>query len=79
MSTKGDLVFITEVKNIFNHHQIQTGIGQMVLHKFGYRNRGKDNIVYQIAFPRKFADYRYFSHDFIDYLDKELSIKIIFA
>lgn len=79
LSTKDGVVFVTEVKNIVNHHQIQTGIGQMVLHKFGYRKRNKDNIIYQIVFPKKFAEYRYFSADFMNFLDKELGIKIIFV
>lgn len=78
LSTKDRFIFITEVKNIVNHHQIQTGIGQMILHKFGYRKRDKESIIYQIAFPKKFIDYRYFSSDFIDYLDKNMGIKIIF-
>lgn len=79
LSTKDEIIFVTEVKNIVNHHQIQTGIGQMVLHKFGYREKDKDNIVYQIVFPKKFAEHRYFSPDFMDYIDKKLGIKIIFV
>lgn len=78
LSTKDSLTYITEVKNIVNHHQIQTGIGQMILHKYGYREKDKGNIIYQIVFPKKFDKYRYFSSDFIDYLDKNLGIKIIF-
>jgi len=79
LSTKGDFIFVTEVKNIVNHHQIQTGIGQLVLHKFGYRKKNKGNVIYQIVFPMKFSKYRYFSSDFIDYLDKKLGIRIIFV
>jgi len=78
LSTKENLTFITEVKNIVNHHQIQTGIGQMILHKYGYRQKEKNDVIYQIAFPKKFSKYRYFSTDFIDYLDKTIGIKIIF-
>src|SRR3989304_3982956 len=79
LSTKDEFIFITEVKNIVNHHQIQTGIGQIILHKFGYRKRDEGNIIYQIVFPKRFANYRYFSVDFINYLDKEFDIKIIFV
>ena len=79
LSTKDGIVFITEVKNIVNHHQIQTGIGQIILHKFGYRKIDKGNVIYQIVFPKKFAGYRYFSSDFINYLDEELGIKIVFV
>ena len=78
LSTKDGLTYITEVKNIVNHHQIQTGIGQMILHKYGYRQKEKDDVIYQITFPKKFSKYRYFSTDFINYLDKTLGIKIIF-
>jgi len=79
LSTKDGLLFVTEIKNIVNHHQLQTAIGQIVLHKFVYGKRKKGNIIYQIVFPKKFAEYRYFSVDFLDYLDKELGIKVIFV
>jgi len=32
----------------------------------------KDNIIYQIVFPKTFAEYRYFSTDFMDFLEKSL-------
>jgi len=79
LSTKDGTTYITEVKNIVNHHQIQTGIGQMILHKYGYKEKDKGNIIYQIAFPKKFSRYRYFSDKFLDYLDKNPGIKIIFV
>ena len=79
LSEKDGTIYITEVKNVVNHHQIQTGIGQIILHKYGYRKKDKGNIIYQIVFPKKFSEYRYFSPDFMDYLDKELGIKIIFV
>ncbi|MEK7449082.1 MAG: hypothetical protein AAB019_06320 [Planctomycetota bacterium] len=78
LSTKNGFIYITEVKNIVNHHQLQTSIGQIILHKFGYREKDKGNIIYQIVFPKKFSEYTYFSSDFINYLDKGLCIKIIF-
>ena len=78
LSTKDGLIYITEVKNIVNHHQIQTGIGQIIMHKYGNRKKDNGNIIYQIIFPEKFSTYRYFSSDFIDYLDKNLGLKIIF-
>lgn len=79
LSTKDGFLFVTEVKNIVNHHQIQTAIGQLILHKFGYRKIYSDKIIYQIVFPMKYRNYRYFSQDFLDYLDKDLGIKIIFV
>lgn len=78
LSVKDGLTYITEVKNIVKHHQIQTGIGQMMLHKYCYREKEQSNIIYQLAFPEKFSQYRYFSSEFVDYLDKSLGIKIIF-
>lgn len=78
LSTKSGIVYVTEVKNIVNHHQLQTAIGQLILHKFGYRKNQK-KVIYQIAFPEKYRGYRYFSQDFSDYLDKELDIKTIFV
>jgi Holliday junction resolvase-like predicted endonuclease len=79
LSTKDGFIFVTEVKNIVNHHQIQTAIGQIILHKFAYRKIDTDKIIYQIVFPDKFREYRYFSQDFMDHLDKEFGIKIIFV
>jgi len=79
LSVKDDTIFITEVKNVVNHHQLQTGIGQMMLHKFAYRNIDKHKIIYQIVFPKTFAEYRYFSSDFMEYLHKELGVRIIFV
>lgn len=79
LSKKDGFLFVTEVKNIVNHHQLQTAIGQLILHKFGYRKTDSDKIVYQIVFPKKYQAYRYFSQDFLDYLAKELGIKIIFV
>lgn len=79
LSTKDGFLILTEVKNIVNHHQLQTAIGQLILHKFGYRKADCDKIVYQIVFPKKYREYRYFSRDFVDYLDKELGIKVIFV
>ena len=51
----------------------------MILRKFGYREKDKGNIIHQIVFPKEFANYRYFSSDFIKYLDKKLGVKIIFV
>lgn len=79
LSTKDSITYITEVKNVVNHHQIQTGIGQIILHKYGHKGEDKGNIVYQIVFPKEFSKYRYFSSIFLDYLDKKLGIKIIFV
>lgn len=78
LSTKDGLTYITEVKNIVNHHQIQTGIGQMILHRYGYQGKEQGNIIYQLVFPKKFVQYRYFSPEFVHYLNKSLGIKIIF-
>lgn len=79
LSTKDGFVYVTEVKNIVNHHQLQTAIGQIMLHKYGYRKIATEKIIYQIVFPEKYRDYRYFSQDFINHLDKELGIRIIFV
>lgn len=78
LSTREEFLFVTEIKNIVNHHQLQTAIGQIILHKYGYRKKDTSNVIYQIVFPKKFAEYRYFSQEFLDYLDKELEIKIVF-
>ncbi len=79
LSVKDGITYITEVKNIVNHHQIQTGIGQIILHQFGRRKNDEGSIVYQIVFPREFLNYRYFSEIFLEYIDKRLGIKIIFV
>lgn len=79
LSTKDGVFFVTEVKNIVNHHQLQTAIGQLLLHKFGYKKINYDKIIYQIVFPKQYSGYRYFSQDFLNYLEKELGIKIIFV
>ena len=77
-SVKEGIVYITEVKNVVNHHQIQTGIGQIILHKYGRKKEDRGDIVYQLAFPKRFANYRYFSVDFINYLKTHIGIRIIF-
>ncbi len=51
LSSKDGSLFVTEVKNIVNHHQLQTAIGQLILHKFGYRKK-TDKVIYQIVFPK---------------------------
>jgi len=78
LSTKDGFVYVTEVKNIVNHHQLQTTIGQLILHKFGYRKK-TDKVIYQIVFPEKYKSYRYFSRDFLNYLNVEIGIKVIFV
>lgn len=51
-SDEGGRQFVTEVKSCLGDHQLQTAIGQLVLHKIG---RGDDvsKTVYQIVFPKK--------------------------
>lgn len=75
-SSKDGLTYITEIKNVVNHHQLQTAIGQIILHNYALRN--KNDVVYQIVFPQKFQSWRYFSQEFLDYLKERLSISIIF-
>jgi|SRR3972149_1024807 len=77
LSKKDGFTYVTEVKNVVNHHQLQTAIGQLILHRFGYKEAG--NAIYQIVFPEKFANYRYFSQDFLGFLDKNLEIKVVFV
>jgi len=79
LSKKDRFIFVTEVKNIVNHHQLQTAIGQLILYKFRYKRIDYNEIVYQMVFPKKYREYRYFSQDFSEYLDKENGIKIIFV
>lgn len=79
LSIKDGVTYITEVKNIVNHHQIQTGIGQLILHRYGKREKDKGDIIYQIVFPKEFMSYRYFSPGFTNYLDKGLGIKTVFV
>ena len=76
-SKKDGLTYITEIKNVVNHHQLQTAIGQMTLHQYVLKNN--DNIVYQIVFPKKFQNWRYFSQDFLNYIKERFSIYIIFV
>ena len=79
LSKKDGVLFVTEVKNIVNHHQIQTAIGQLILHKFGYKKINSGKIVYQIVFPKRYQIYRYFSKDFLNYLDEGFGIKVVFV
>ncbi len=78
LSMKDGILYVTEVKNIVNHHQLQTAIGQLILHKFGYKEKDPGKTVYQMVFPKTCQTYRYFSGNFLDYLANEFGIKIIF-
>jgi len=80
LSLKEGVVYVTEVKNIVNHHQIQTGIGQLILHKFAYQHRypEREHVVYQLVFPKEFINYRYFTEDFLNYMKGKIGIGIIF-
>ena len=76
MSVKDGKIYITEVKNLVNHHQLQTAIGQIVLHQFGRKD--VDYNVYQIVFPERYRDHSFFSISLLKYLRDEMKIDIVF-
>lgn len=76
LSTKDGIIYVTEVKNLVTHHQLQTAIGQLILHQYGRRDT--DHIVYQAVFPKKYKDHSFFSDELLNYLKNKININIIF-
>jgi len=70
------LLYITEVKVSITHHQLQTAIGQLLIHKFGYEDHSKLQL--QIALPEEVRSFN-LSDDFLSFLDHEIGIRICFV
>lgn len=68
-------LYITEVKVSITHHQLQTAIGQLLIHKFGYEDNSKLQL--QIALPKEVRSDN-LSDDFISFLDHSIGIMICF-
>lgn len=62
------LLYITEVKVSITHHQLQTAIGQLLIHKFSYEDHRR--IKLQIALPMEVKT-DILSNDLLSYLDSE--------
>jgi hypothetical protein len=68
-------LYITEVKVSITHHQFQTAIGQLLIHKFGYEDHSKLQL--QIALPKEVRNDN-LSDDFLSFLDHKIGIRICF-
>jgi transposase len=68
-------LYITEVKVSITHHQLQTAIGQLLIHKFGYEDPSKLQL--QITLPKEVRNDN-LSDDFLSFLDHEIGIKVCF-
>lgn len=69
--------YITEVKLHVTHHQLQTAIGQLILHRLAFVG-GKQPLRLQIALPEEVAR-RKVPATLVTSLAKQESIKIIFV
>jgi hypothetical protein len=68
-------LYITEVKVSITHHQFQTAIGQLLIHKFGHEDHSKLQL--QIALPKEVRNDN-LSDDFLSFLDHKIGIRICF-
>lgn len=64
---------ITEVKVSITHHQLQTAIGQLLIHKYSYEDDSK--IKLQIALPIEVFD-KEIHNDLFGFLENRIGIKI---
>lgn len=76
ISLLSELVYITEVKVSITHHQLQTAIGQLLIHKFSYEDHS--NLKLQIALPKEVRNEN-LSDYFINFMDKQIGIQICFV
>jgi hypothetical protein len=68
-------LYITEVKVSITHHQLQTAIGQLLIHKFGYEDHSKLQL--QIALPKE-VRIDNLSDNFLSFMDHQIGIRIYF-
>lgn len=66
-------MFITEVKVSITHHQLQTAIGQLLLHKFSYEDDSKLKL--QIALPIEISN-KNISNELFHFLESKIGIII---
>lgn len=66
-------IFITEVKVSITHHQLQTAIGQLLLHKYSYED--DSNLKLQIALPIEVRNQN-ISDELLNFLESKIGIKI---
>lgn len=73
-----NVYYYSEVKRGTSHHRLQTAIGQLFSHKFCNRF-SPHTIKYQIVFPKNCESDNCFSNEFIEYLEDQMDIDIIFV
>lgn len=74
LSLHNNSICITEVKAAIEHHQLQTAIGQLIIHSFSYQN---EKLRLQIALPFE-CQKSNFTDDLLKYFSVEFGINIIF-
>jgi len=67
------LLYITEVKVSITHHQLQTAIGQLLIHKFGYEDI--ERLKLQIALPKEIKSDT-LTNELFNFFDGVIGIKI---
>lgn len=68
--------WITEVKTQITHHELQTAIGQLILHRMAFPARSRPKL--QIALPSE-TDRRKISRSLIDSLKENENINVLFV
>ncbi len=70
----GDKMCVTEVKLAITHHQLQTAIGQLSIHRYALRD--KQSLILQLALPLEAVNSR-LSEEFTRYLTERLNIHLL--
>ncbi len=72
-----NIVYITEVKTGGGLFNIQTVVGQLVIHQFVHQSLNHTGIIYQAAFPALSLSRRMFSPELLKFLH-EMEIEVLF-
>jgi transcriptional regulator with XRE-family HTH domain len=74
IATLNDKQYITEVKVHITHHQLQTAIGQLIVHRFTYN----ENAELQIALPKE-TDMKKLPVDLVKHLKAKENLHFLFV
>jgi transcriptional regulator with XRE-family HTH domain len=66
--------YITEVKVHITHHELQTAIGQLIIHRYTYNEKAE----LQIALPKE-TDMSKLSHEFVKHLESIEKLYFLFV
>jgi hypothetical protein len=75
LSRAEQAVFVTEVKISLMGHRLQTGLGQLLLHKYGCRS--VETARFQLAVPGETREDRH-SPELVEFLRDHLGLSVVF-